>query len=174
MLPTIGAFYRNDTGVTITTLTINYIGEEWRLGSAGRTDQLDFQYSLDATSLSTGTWTNVDALDFVTPNTVGVGNKDGNNPANRTVRSSSITGLNIAPSDTFWIRYNDFNASGADDGLAVDDFSLIANISNGLTIDDVSILEGDAATQILSFTVTRSQPSAAPTTFDIKIGRAHV
>jgi uncharacterized protein len=167
LTPTVGAFYRNDTGVTITRLTINYTGEQWRLGTASRTDQLDFQYSLDATSLTTGIWTDVDALDFVTPNTAGVGNKDGNNVANRTPRSATITGLSIAPGASFWIRYNDVNASSGDDGLSVDDFSINANISGLLTIDDVSILEGDAGTQFLSFTVTRSDPSGTPTTFDI-------
>jgi hypothetical protein len=70
---TLGAFYRNGTGVPITTLTITYVGEEWRLGTAGRQDRLDFQYSFDATSLTTGTWTNFDTLDFLTPNTVGTG-----------------------------------------------------------------------------------------------------
>ncbi len=38
--------------------------------------------------------------------------------------TSTITGLSIPNGATFWIRWLDFNASGADDGLAVDDFSL--------------------------------------------------
>ena len=57
LIPTLGVQIRNSTGTTITSLTISYTGEQWRCGTAGRTDQLDFQYSLNATSLSTGTWT---------------------------------------------------------------------------------------------------------------------
>jgi len=60
LIPSFGVFFDNNTGSTIASLTIAYKGEEWRLGTAGRTDQLDFQYSLDATSLTTGTW-----LDFM-------------------------------------------------------------------------------------------------------------
>ena len=122
---TIGASFTNNTGSTITQLEISYTGEQWRLGALDRTDRLDFQYSLDATSLTTGTWINVDDLDFNAPNSTGtVGALDGNSAANRSVISATITGLSIEDGATFWIRWTDFNASGADDGLAVDDFRL--------------------------------------------------
>ena len=45
LVPTIGAAFVNNTGTTITSLTITYTGEQWRLGATGRTDRLDFQYS---------------------------------------------------------------------------------------------------------------------------------
>ncbi len=169
LVPTIGAFYRNDTGATITTLSIEYTGEQWRLGTAGRADRLDFQYSLDATSLSTGTWIDADALDFSTPNQVTTGAKDGNAPANRTTLVHTIAGLSLAPGSTFWIRFNDFNASGSDDGLAVDDFSIIANFAGAfITIDDVQHFEGDAGTTTYSFTVSLTQPAPpGGVTFDI-------
>jgi hypothetical protein len=44
--------------------------------------------------------------------------------ANQAAVSASITGLSIANGATIWIRWSDFNASSADDGLAVDNFSL--------------------------------------------------
>ena len=128
--PTIGVQIRNSTGATITSLTISYIGEQWRCGTAGRTDQLDFQYSLTATSLSTGTWTDVNALDFASPSTATTGAKDGNATANRTAKSTIITGLSIANNGLFWLRWNDLDASGADDGLSVDDFSIQLNGSD--------------------------------------------
>jgi uncharacterized protein len=169
LVPTIGGFYRNDTPTTITSLTIEYWGEQYRLGNAGRTDRLDFQYSLDATSLTTGTWTNVDALDFITPNTVTTGALDGNAAANRRRLLAQITSLSIAPGQTFWVRYSDFNASGADDGLAVDDFSLIANFTGAfLTINDVAMLEGNAGPTLFTFTVSLSAPAPpGGVTFDL-------
>ena len=101
-------------------LDIAYTGEQWRLGNTGRSDRLDFQYSLDATSLQTGTWTDVDALDFSSVLTAGtVGALDGNVQSLRI--SGSIRGLNVAPGGQVWLRWQDFNASGADDGLAIDD-----------------------------------------------------
>jgi hypothetical protein len=119
--------FRNDTGKTITAFSINYQGEQWRSGTSGRQDRLDFQYSLNAGSLTSGTWTDVDTLDFMAPDSSGTaGSRDGNAPSYRMLVSGTITGLSLSPGDTFWLRWVDFDASGADDGLAVDDFSLTA------------------------------------------------
>lgn len=132
LIPTIGACFTNNTGSAITSLAVAYTGEEWRLGTAGRTDQLNFEYSMDASSLTTGTWTGVAALNFTTPDEGGtVGARDGNAAGERTAIRSTITGLGIANETTFWIRWTDFNAAGADDGLAVDDFSLTPNGGGG-------------------------------------------
>ena len=124
--PTIGARFANNTGTTITSITINYTGEQWRLGALARADRIDFQYSTDAVSLSTGTWVDENNLDFSAPVTTGtVGALDGNAAANRTVIATfTITGLNINSASEFWIRWTDFNASGADDGLCTDDFTI--------------------------------------------------
>lgn len=124
LIPLFGACFTNNTGNTITSLNINYTGEQWRLGTEARTDTLNFEYSTNATDLVTGTWTARPALNFVTPVTVTVGAKDGNAAANRTALSNSIPSLSIANGATFWIRWTDTDASGADDGLAVDDFEL--------------------------------------------------
>jgi hypothetical protein len=120
LVPIVGAAYTNNTGGTITSLAVSYTGEQWRLGMTGRgADRLDFQYSTDATTLSSGTWTNVDTLDFSSPNTTAaVGALDGNAAANRTAVSSTISGLNIPANATFFTRWTDFNASGSDDGSA--------------------------------------------------------
>ncbi len=135
LTPIIGASFTNNTGATITSLTISYTGEQWRLGALSRTDRLDFQYSTNATSLNSGAWIDVDMLDFVAPvQGPTVGSLDGNASANRTAISHTITGLTIPAGATIWIRWNDFNATGADDGLAVDDFSLTPETGSAPTI----------------------------------------
>jgi predicted extracellular nuclease len=123
--PIIGAQFTNNTGEAIAQISVAYTGEQWRLGTSGRgPDNLDFQVSTDATSLTTGTWTDANALDLFSPFTVGaVGALDGNAAANRTSLSATVP-LAVAAGATFWIRWTDFDASNADDGLAVDDFSL--------------------------------------------------
>ncbi len=132
---TIGIQFNNNSGSTITSLTINYTGEQWRLGALARVDRLDFQYSLDATALNTGTWTDENNLDFTAPVTTGLaGALDGNNAANRTIISAfTITGINIPNGTNFWLRWSDFNATGADDGLGVDDFTIAFN-GNGAVV----------------------------------------
>jgi predicted extracellular nuclease len=173
LIPFIGAKFTNNTGGTITSLDVSYTGEEWRLGTAARTDRMDFQYSLNATDLTTGTYTDVDQLDFTTPNTTTTGAKDGNAAGNRTSISFTIPGLSIANGASFFIRWTDFDASGADDGLAVDDFSLTPQGSGGggqpsLSINDVTVTEGNAGTTTASFTVSLTAPAlAGGVTFDI-------
>src|ERR1051325_2425570 len=96
LIPTIGACFTNNTGGSVTSLVISYTGEQWRLGTAGRADRIDFQYSTNATSLTTGTWIDVDSLDFSSPVTTGpLGALDGNSSANRTNISFTIPNLTI-------------------------------------------------------------------------------
>ncbi|MBI1766701.1 MAG: ExeM/NucH family extracellular endonuclease, partial [Acidobacteria bacterium] len=171
LIPNFGACFTNNTGATIASLNVAYIGEQWRLGTAARTDALNFEYSLNATDLVTGTWTNVAALNFITPFTTTVGATNGNAAANRTALSSLISSLSIPNGATFWIRWTDVDATGADDGLAVDDYSLTPNaavVQPNLTINDVSLNEGNAGTTSFTFTVSLSTPAGAGgVTFDI-------
>ena len=55
------------------------------------------------------------------------GARVGNNIGFFTSLSSTISALSIANGTTFALRWSDANASGADDGLAIDDFSLTAS-----------------------------------------------
>ena len=171
LIPLFGACFTNNTGATIGNLAIAFNGEQWRLGTAGRTDQLNFEYSTNATDLVTGTWTGVPALNFTTPDTVTTGAKNGNAAADRTALSSTISSLSIANGATFWIRWNDTDATGADDGLAVDDFSLTPTgtvVLPNLSINDVSLNEGNAGTTSFTFTVSLSAPAGpGGVTFDI-------
>jgi len=166
LIPVVGASFSNDTGGTITALNVAYTGEEWRLGTAGRTDTLNFQISFDATSLSTGTWSSVAALDFTTPDTATAGAKIGNAAGEHTDLSAIISNLNIPAGATFWIRWIDVDASGADDGLAIDDFSISATSApvqvdhpGTFSIGDASVTEGNSGTTPITFTVTREAGS---------------
>ncbi|MBA3880278.1 MAG: hypothetical protein C0500_11255 [Sphingobium sp.] len=149
VVPTLGSAFTNNTGSTITSLVVSYTGEQWRLGATGRTDRLDFQYSTDATGLTSGTWTDVDSLDFNGPQSTGTtGALNGNAAANRTAITFEITGLNIAAGATFWFRWNDFDATGADDGLGIDDFSLTprsvsAVADTGNLLENATITNGN-------------------------------
>jgi endonuclease I/methionine-rich copper-binding protein CopC len=122
--PLIGAQLGNDSGLVLDHIAVNYAGEQWRLGVAGRADRLDFQYSLDATSLgdAAAIWVDVDALDFASPNTsAAAGALDGNLAANRIAIAGTIGSLSLAPGATLWVRWIDADIAGAEDGLAIDD-----------------------------------------------------
>lgn len=142
LLSKYGAQFKNDTGNTIDQLVISYTGEQWRLGDVARAtkDQIVFEYSTNATSLTTGTWTEVTALKYETTviQSGPVGAKDGNHPTFRASLSNTVKGLNISAGQTFWVRFSDINISGTDDGLAVDDFSLTPQNSSFLSVNDTS------------------------------------
>lgn len=123
LIPLFGGCIVNRSDQPITWISMTYVGEQWRLGSAGRADRLDFQYSSDATSLNSGTWVDDNELDFIAPITTGSARAlDGNTGG--VGLSKTFTTLNIPVNGQFWFRWTDFNASGADDGLAIDDFNI--------------------------------------------------
>ena len=134
---TIGATFTNNSGRVIAGLLISYTGEQWRLGATGRVDRLDFEYNTNASTITavTGTWLDFNSLDFTAPKTTGtVGALDGNNAANRTAISNTISGLSLANGTTFGIRWQDFDATGSDDALGLDDFALTPQFNNNTSI----------------------------------------
>ncbi|MER2600638.1 MAG: ExeM/NucH family extracellular endonuclease [Caldilineales bacterium] len=80
--------------------------------------------------------------------------------ANRTTVSGNISSLAIANSNGFWIRWNDLDATSADDGLSVDDFSITP--ATGETAPSVaSTTPANGATAVpatSNLTVTFSEP----------------
>ena len=172
---TIGAQFTNSTGSTVTSLDVSYIGEMWRAGvsNRGAADRLDFQLSTNATGLTTGTWVDYNSLDYNSSNiNATAGALNGNAVGNQTAVSFSITGLSIPNGASFWIRWNESDiAPGADDGLAVDDFSITPNTTAALpnlTITDVSANEGNSGTTSFDFVVNLSSPAGVGgVTFDI-------
>ncbi len=128
-----GAFFTNALGGAIQSITLDYFGEQWRLGTAS-TDTLRFEYSLDATSLSNGSWTAFDALDFASiSNGIGSGSAssalDGNAAGNRKAIGATIGNLSIADGSGFAIRWIDRDVGGSDHGLAIDDLTLTAMLA---------------------------------------------
>ncbi|MFM8332577.1 MAG: ExeM/NucH family extracellular endonuclease [Candidatus Methylumidiphilus sp.] len=176
LVPSFGACFTNNTGSTITSLPIAYNGEQWRAGvlNRGSADRIDFQYSTTATDLSAATgWIDVNALDFNSPNlAAAVGALDGNAAGNRTAVSSTISSLSIANGATFWIRWTDFDISGSDDGLAVDDFSLTPNGTVGNPTVNLSVSANtgsEAGATVITVTATASAAVTSDQTVSLAV-----
>ncbi len=123
-----GARLKNNTGALVTSLAVSYTGEQWRNGGNTTQHRLDFAYQTGTTmtSLTAGTWTDVDALDFIGPiATATAGALDGNVAANR-VALSSVVPVTISPGQEIMLRWKDANDAGNDHGLAIDDLSVVA------------------------------------------------
>jgi predicted extracellular nuclease len=177
-----GARFVNNTGNTITSLEVSYIGEQWRNGGSSSADPgvaqtMNFQYQVANAGVITGAnapatgWSDYNPLNFTSPifGTVLGTALDGNFPVNRLVVASTIP-LTVAPGQEVWLRWSDQNDANNDHGLAVDDLVVIAHGGGGinLSINDVSVPEGDGGPTTASFTVTLSAPApAGGVTFDI-------
>jgi hypothetical protein len=150
---TLGACFVNNSGSAIMTFVIGYTGEQWRLGdSAAPVDKLDFQFSTTASALNNGTYTDVNELDFSSPNNAAAaGALNGNSAGKRTVFAPfAITPTTpIAANATFFIRWVPLNAAGNNDGLAIDDFLLGFFPPPGLSADFNSNSEVDAADYVI-------------------------
>jgi predicted extracellular nuclease len=159
-----GARFFNDTGSTISSLYINYAGEQWR-NSAAAAQTVDFQYQLGATSLNAGSWTDFNPLDFSSPVTGGsVGARNGNLSTNRTFLSGTLSGLSLAAGQEIWLRWSDSNHTGNDHGLAIDDVQVSINPLPGISISEsagsTSVNEQGATTD--TYTLTLNTTPTAP------------
>lgn len=145
----IGAIFMNDLGGVIDSLKIGYKGEQWVDGFSRAT--LNFQYSLDATSLTTGNWISFSGLDFLAPSTTQQGTTtlerlkttfaNGNTAAFSQQLNGVVDGLAIADGATFGLRWSlDYISTphligdtlfdvSTNDGLAIDDFTLSASLA---------------------------------------------
>lgn len=150
LIPIVGVEFLNQTGTTVGRLAITYNCEQWRIGmtNRGAADRLNFEYSTDATSLTTGTWTPFAALDCSSTVTSGaVGALDGN--VNRTSVSGTVSTLNISTGSTFWLRWTDFDIPGSDDGLAIDDFNLQLQTPLAVTTYDLKATPSSAPQSLI-------------------------
>jgi hypothetical protein len=132
---------QNTTGQTLTSFNLSYVGEQW--GEAAATSgvpapaqSLRFSYRVaDAfspadipTQQGLGDYTPVGGLDFTMPTTGTTGaavTLDGNDPANRTAVSATVS-TTWAPSAYLVLRFWDDDDNGVDHTMGIDDLSFSA------------------------------------------------
>lgn len=159
----------NNTGSAITSLYVDYYGEQWSIaenGSNVNTNAFAYQVGATVTSLSAGSWTNAASLDFTqvytSSQSSGLGGSacggsssqclalDGNLSANRRHIQGCIT-VTIPAGNEIMLRWSD-NDNGAND--------------HHLQIDDVLVYPFDVScavvlpVQLLSFTAERNGDDA--------------
>lgn len=118
----------NDPVQSITSLTINFTGEHWRVNTT--TQALVFEYQKGATALATGTWTADTNLDFGNLSTGAAAAIDGTLPANQAAKSSTIT-ITLAPGEEIWLRWT--KSATNSHGLAIDDLNIAATFVSPCT-----------------------------------------
>lgn len=123
-----GVTFINTTGKTITALTIGYTSEQWHAGAFNRNDTTLFHYQLGNSLWYGNNWNNIPQLNIITRPPSGAFQLNGNDPVNQQKFEYVIENISIAENDTFALRWTDIDiVSGNDDGVAIDDFFLIAH-----------------------------------------------
>lgn len=173
-----GVKLTNNTGATITSLDVSYVGEQWRNGGSSTNQPLsiaqtvDFQYQIANAGLITGInnpttgWIDHDPLDFTSPTfgTVAAAALDGNAGANRVAKSATLS-IVIGNGQEVWLRWTDIDHTGNDHALAIDDFSVTAHGAGPTNPTGVgasnpsSVLADGTTTTRLTVTVT---PGTSP------------
>ena len=122
-----GVRFVNNIGSTLTQIRVNYIGEQWRSADNTTQQKLDFQYRIGGTDLLSGTWIDVNTLDFVGPIANATASALNGNALGNYVEYQAAISLSVANGEEIWFRWSDANDIGTDHGLAIDNF-LIDNV----------------------------------------------
>ncbi len=128
----------NDTGQTLDSFTVSYFGEQWRDGNNTTPEAITVAYSNAATTDATNwadqtavnpDFTSIPSLTFNPPVTTNNDAAVDGNVAGRSASalSATITGLNWAAGTDLWIRFNEPQVTGNDDGLGIDDVTFSAS-----------------------------------------------
>lgn len=152
----------NNTGQPITSLYVDYYGEQWSIAeNATNVNTLAFSYQVGATvtGLTAGTWTNVTALDYTqiytSAQSAGMGGTacggnsaqclalDGNLPANRR-RIQGCFNVSIPVGQEIMLRWTDLNDPANDHHIQLDDILIYPFDVNCTTVLPVELLSFEA------------------------------
>lgn len=123
----------NSTAQIITSFSVMFTGEQWYASTQSAAHTLQVDYSIGATSLTSGTYVS-NFTTFTAPVSTGTTARslDGNASANRRGVARLVTGLSWAPGQELWLRITDTNESGNEQGLAIDDFVFTTETNSAL------------------------------------------
>ena len=163
-VPAFWVYFVNSSSATITSITVAFTTEQWRVASAtGRIDTTKCELSTDATSLTNGTWSRQYALDLLSISSGSTGYRIATDPLYQSYVKATIKGLSIKSGATFWLRWTDIIVTGANDGLAMDDFSMITTVTQKVpeisfaTNFDVATLKMDSIKVVMNIIDTNSK-----------------
>lgn len=159
LTPAFGALVVNSTGSTINSIILNLTGKFWR-PSAANTNSLNFAFGVvDGVSvnnnnfLTTASATNLSLANIVGPVVATTNDQtplDGNLATNQVLISNVVIPVSLAPGETMFFRWQDFDNVSADAGLAIDDLSLTASTNlatpsvSGVTINQFALAQDQA------------------------------
>ena len=136
-----GALVVNNTTETINSIILNLTGKFWR-SSTSIQNFLSFGYGkIDGTTFNNNNFLSVAGAGALpSANVVGPlpvpsnGALDGNDPTNQVLITNVAIPVQLLPGETMFFRWQDFDNSGSDAGLAIDNLSLTASTNLSLPV----------------------------------------
>ena len=128
-----GAVFINNTGQTLNSLSLSYLGEEWREGTAAGPQNLNFSYAIGTGNILTDTFTPVSSLSFTSPHDsdANAGTAlDGTLTTNQVAVSGTLNGFSWAPNQPLEIVWDKGTGAGGSDGLGIQNVTLSAQHLN--------------------------------------------
>lgn len=133
-----GTWFVNTSTDTYQAVTLSFDREIWRTQNTANDQSLSFSYGLASSGIGTGNFitnasmTAFTALDATSPAfyaSLNGGLGGFSDPGTNMVTvTATIGGINWAPGDSLFIRWNDANDIGNDAGVAIDNLSMVAAI----------------------------------------------
>jgi hypothetical protein len=155
-----GVRFKNTTGSAIDKVFVSYTGEQWYKTSAD-ISTLDFSYSVASTTdLSSGTYVDVDELDFSSPtNSASASTLDGNTSANKKLITAAFQlATPLADGSEIMLRWaipnGNINGVGRQ-GLGVDDLTVCFGLNNNFDVPAGTIIN---SLNVDGFNVTPKGP----------------
>lgn len=123
-----GIMLKNETGIILNRIKIRLLATQWRKGGSGNKNTWHFGFLQgDTAKLLTDTTIKDSRFDLVSIHSgTGTATLNGHLQVNQLWIEDSITNIYWLPGQELVLQWSDFDETGSDDGMAIDDFSFKA------------------------------------------------
>jgi hypothetical protein len=119
----------NATGAAITSVSINFDGEQWRNGGNTTAQTMVLEYGLGSDFTTVTSWIDPTGLEWTSPVATSTAATVDGNFAGLVPNVNGTVSLNWGVGETLWLRWIERNDAGNDHGLAIDNFSLSTGVT---------------------------------------------
>lgn len=123
-----GLVLKNETGIILNRIQIRFLATQWRKGGSGNKNTWRFGYKhTDTMHFGADTLINEHMFNLTSIHTgTGAATLNGHLPVNQVWMEDSITNIYWLPGQELVLQWADFDETGSDDAMAIDDFSFKA------------------------------------------------
>jgi len=123
-----GLVLKNETGIILNRIQIRFLATQWRRGGSGNKNTWHFGYQLaDTIRFGVDTLIGDHRFNLTSIHSgTGAATLNGHLPVNQVWMEDSITNIYWLPGQELVLQWADFDETGSDDAMAIDDFSFKA------------------------------------------------